>query len=142
MISPGLQVDGRKEREEKIHSERENVSIQSFSINEAEDFLKTSMMLNQTPTHRRGDRQILYVFTAYSVLLDGTVILGGMRKVRLNKAGRAQQSSKQTEKLKAIFPVSKRFPHTLTACSVLWESSSLWLRSQEKRIQSRGNERR
>lgn len=42
-----------QEREEKIHRERDNVLIQSFSINEAEDFLK----LNQTLTHRRGDRQ-------------------------------------------------------------------------------------
>lgn len=103
MISPGLQVDAGKEREEKIHSKRENVSIQSFSINEAEDFLKTSMKLNQTPTYRRGDKQLLCVFTAYSVFRGGTGILSRMRKVHLNKAGRAQNSSKPTEKLKTYF---------------------------------------
>lgn len=120
MIYPGLQVDAGKRREEKIHSKRENVSIQSFSINEAEDFLNTSMKLNQIPTYRRGDRQLLCVFTAYSVLPDGTVILSRMRKVHLNKAGRAQHSSKPMEKLKDIFPISKRFspyPHRML-CSL------------------------
>lgn len=155
MISPGLLVDAGNEREEKIHSKRENVSIQSFSINEAEDFLETSMKLDQTPTY--GGRRVVtgsyYIFTAYSVFPNGTVILSRMRKVHLNKAGRAQHSSKPTENLTDIFPISKRFPHTLTACSVPWESSFLWLRSriqpiapnlgfdsQEQRIQSRGNE--
>lgn len=153
MFYPGLQVDAEKRREEKLHSKRENVSIQSFSINEAEDFLNASMKLNQIPVYRRGDRQPLCVFTAYSVLPDGTVVLTRMRKVHLNKAGRAQHSSKPMEKLKDILPISKRFPHTLTTCSVFWESSSFWLRSriqpiapnlcfdsQEQRIQSRENE--
>jgi len=120
MISPGLSVDAGKERETKTHSKRQNVSKHSFSVNEAEDLLKTSMKLNRTPRYRRGDRQLLCVFTAYSILPEGTATLRGMRKAHLSKAGRAQHFSKPTEKLKDIFPISKRFPHTLTACSVLW----------------------
>lgn len=72
MISPGLQVDSGKEREQKIYSERKNVSIQSFSISEAEELVETAMKLNQTHTYRRGDNQLLCVFTAYSVLIQNT----------------------------------------------------------------------
>lgn len=118
MISPGLQVG--KQMEQKIHSERKNVSIQSFSISEAEELLETAMKFNQTHTYRRGDSQLLCIFTAFSVLPDGTVILSWMRKVCLNKAGRAQQSSKPTEKPKGVPPISKRFSRTLTTllCSL------------------------
>lgn len=154
MIYPGLQVDAGKRREEKIHSKRENVSIQSFSINEAEDFLNTSMKLNQIPTYRRGDRQLLCVFTAYSVLPDGTVILSRMRKVHLNKAGRAQHSSKPMEKLKDIFSHQQEIfpipsPHALFSGNhhlFGWEAElpqfapNPGFDSQEQRIQSRENE--